>query len=560
MAKKRIPEVPRDGSEVDFIPQNFMLIDGAEGSAKMRMDLFAKASSVEDLRTDVSGKADKVASATAGDVATLDANGNLVDSGKTLGTSVPADAVFTDAKVTQTKTDSVATAYPLLMTGSVDPSGDATTARYDSGVTLTPSTNTITANISGNAATATTASTLSASSITSGDLNDYRSGGNRYFCNAGNSDNVSNKPSGVTGAFALDVIAHSGGITQLLYSRDSNYSYIRCYTGTSTWTAWDRFSLASDVNGVSLVVNYGENNYTEINTAINNGRVVVLKKTNSTEDVDWAVYGGYNSYTDKTEHYFFGIATDGQRYVYKVDNSNNWTASAIDDSMFQKKLTAGDAILIDSDNVISNGSPVKFSSTIGNPDLSPCSTNVVAQRNRNHLMYTKMSFVNQYGNTGAFVLIPHDLGEGYLYISDNYISVKAIDAPAVVSGTATDKSWTNTIYQTPVALDWTFTLAAGKLLDINVNACVYQTGQTSTPLYRMELVDSSNNVKTYFSWVPREMDASETDPDRSTLNGRLVWKNSTSASVTLSLRISDKEQAPTGTTQLKSIRIDGVVS
>ena len=59
MAKKRIPEVPRDGSEVDFIPQNFMLIDGAEGSAKMRMDLFGKASSVESLRTDVSNKLDK---------------------------------------------------------------------------------------------------------------------------------------------------------------------------------------------------------------------------------------------------------------------------------------------------------------------------------------------------------------------------------------------------------------------------------------------------------------------------------------------------------------------
>lgn len=84
MAKKRIPEVPRDGSEVDFIPQNFMLIDGAEGSAKMRMDLFAKASSVESLRTDVSGKADKVTGATEGDVATLGANGNLVDSGKTV--------------------------------------------------------------------------------------------------------------------------------------------------------------------------------------------------------------------------------------------------------------------------------------------------------------------------------------------------------------------------------------------------------------------------------------------------------------------------------------------
>ena len=103
------------------------------------------------------GKADKVSGATAGDVATLDANGNLVDSGKTLGKSVPANAVFTDTKVTQSKDDSGTTAYPLLMAGAADPNGTATTARYDSGVKLTPSTNTISANISGNAATAGTA-------------------------------------------------------------------------------------------------------------------------------------------------------------------------------------------------------------------------------------------------------------------------------------------------------------------------------------------------------------------------------------------------------------------
>ena len=49
MAKKRIPEVPRDGSDADFVPENYMLIDGAEGSAKMRMDLFGKASTDEEL-------------------------------------------------------------------------------------------------------------------------------------------------------------------------------------------------------------------------------------------------------------------------------------------------------------------------------------------------------------------------------------------------------------------------------------------------------------------------------------------------------------------------------
>lgn len=79
------------------------------------------------------------------------------------GTSVlfktPADN-NTDTKVTQTKDDSGTTAFPLLMAGAADPNGTATTARYDSAVTLTPSTNTIAANISGNAATATSAGKL----------------------------------------------------------------------------------------------------------------------------------------------------------------------------------------------------------------------------------------------------------------------------------------------------------------------------------------------------------------------------------------------------------------
>ena len=68
----------------------------------------------------------------------------------------------TDTNVTQTKDDSGTTAYPLLMAGAADPNGTATTARYDSGVKLTPSTNTISANISGNAATASAAQSGSA--------------------------------------------------------------------------------------------------------------------------------------------------------------------------------------------------------------------------------------------------------------------------------------------------------------------------------------------------------------------------------------------------------------
>lgn len=116
--------------------------------------LAATANAVKAAYDLAASKIAKVSDATAGDVATLDANGNLVDSGMTLGASVPADASFTDDKVAQMMADSSDTAYPLLMAGTTDPRGNATVARYDSGVTLNPSTNTIAANISGNATTA----------------------------------------------------------------------------------------------------------------------------------------------------------------------------------------------------------------------------------------------------------------------------------------------------------------------------------------------------------------------------------------------------------------------
>lgn len=206
---------------------------------------------------DVSGKADKVSGATEGDVATLDANGNLVDSGKTLGASVPADAAFTDDKVAQMKADSSVTAYPLLMAGTTDPRGNATVTRYDSGVTLDPSTNTIAANISGNAATATTATSATTASATSSgaiqggdDLNSYNVANRTYLCSAANAPTVTNKPSGASGSFELEVIRGTGSsCVQVYYSRDDvNFNYIRKLTGINngTWTSWVKLIDSDD--------------------------------------------------------------------------------------------------------------------------------------------------------------------------------------------------------------------------------------------------------------------------------------------------------------------------
>lgn len=173
-----------------------------------------------------------------------------------------------------------------------------------------------------------------------------------------------------------------------------------------------------------------------------------------------------------------------------LDSDGNISASV-------NEYTAGDAILIDSDNVISNGSPVKFSSVLGNPDLSSCSTNVAAQRNGNSLAYTKMSFVNQYNNTGSFVLIPHDLGEGYLYIADNYISVKTIEAPpkkpvvrsnisfSSSGSTESTSTWTSPTISSPSGAEAMMmysiyvqgsTMTASDTWDVQINGSNWTTG------------------------------------------------------------------------------------
>lgn len=77
----------------------------------------------------------------------------------TWGTWVKRVFTDTNTKVTQTVTTSNAT-YPLLLAPSGQTATTTTTSYFDSGVTLNPRTNTITANISGSATKLTTARTI----------------------------------------------------------------------------------------------------------------------------------------------------------------------------------------------------------------------------------------------------------------------------------------------------------------------------------------------------------------------------------------------------------------
>ena len=101
-----------------------------------------------------------IAAGSATDTVEFIGDGATTVSANTTDKSVTISS--TDEKVKATaKTDNVA--YPLLAASSASPtSGNGTNAIYDTGVTLNPSTNTISANISGNAATASAAESGSA--------------------------------------------------------------------------------------------------------------------------------------------------------------------------------------------------------------------------------------------------------------------------------------------------------------------------------------------------------------------------------------------------------------
>lgn len=116
--------------------------------------------------------------------------------------------------------------------------------------------------ISGNAAKATTATTATATSSgtisADNDLNNYNAANRNYLCNATNASSVRNKPSGASGAFELEVIRGTGSTcVQVYYSRDDvSFNYIRKYTGSNAWTAWNRVSLASNAGNADTVDGY----------------------------------------------------------------------------------------------------------------------------------------------------------------------------------------------------------------------------------------------------------------------------------------------------------------
>ena len=159
--------------------------------------------------------------------------------GTNLQVKMPANP-NTDTKVTQTVTTSNA-AYPLLLAPNGQTATTTTTSYFDSGVTLNPSTNTIAANVSGNAATATK---LSNSEFTTDTIDNVTHSGLLY---------------GTVGSYTGPGFSSSDAmILSMSWNSSNNYGaqialddtttpnmYVR-NKGSGSWSSWSKVLLSTN--------------------------------------------------------------------------------------------------------------------------------------------------------------------------------------------------------------------------------------------------------------------------------------------------------------------------
>ena len=171
----------------------------------------------------------------------LSVSGEVVTYTKGDGSTGTISTQDTNVKQTVTTTDAE---YPLMLAPSGQTATQTTTAYFDSGVTLNPSTNMIAANISGNAATATN---ITVSTLASGtDLNNVTTAGYYGQATAATAKAFANNPlsTQATGIF-VKVYKTGGVVYQELSGIVTGGIYKRRYA-SSEWSSWIQMARTTD--------------------------------------------------------------------------------------------------------------------------------------------------------------------------------------------------------------------------------------------------------------------------------------------------------------------------
>lgn len=80
-----------------------------------------------------------------------------------------------------------------------------------------------------------------------------------------------------------------------------------------------------------FTADYGSTTFAQVRDAIAAGEHVVMRKVDGVE-VSYASYGGFNSYPDFDEYYFFSLGNGGQNTIYRLSNSTGWSTFAPNDA------------------------------------------------------------------------------------------------------------------------------------------------------------------------------------------------------------------------------------
>ena len=77
-----------------------------------------------------------------------------------------------------------------------------------------------------------------------------------------------------------------------------------------------------------FVAEYGTTTFYQVQQALAQGDHLVMNLNGGVGECSYACYGGFNSYPDMDEYYFFSLGKGGQRTIYRLDNANQWSTFA----------------------------------------------------------------------------------------------------------------------------------------------------------------------------------------------------------------------------------------
>ena len=93
-------------------------------------------------------------------------------------------------------------------------------------------------------------------------------------------------------------------------------------------TAGRHITIDSDnvISGEGVfVAEYGTTTFNQVQQALAQGDHLVMTLNGGVGESSYACYGGFNSYPDFDEYYFFSLGKGGQSTIYRLNNSTGWS-------------------------------------------------------------------------------------------------------------------------------------------------------------------------------------------------------------------------------------------